>query len=193
MRRIYHRRFSTNTVPKWPLAQPMRFLGHNGEINTLPQPELDGVQGARRRTRCGPGAPSTSAPSAKAASDSANLDARRRAAGEIRRPMRDGDHDAARARGVPQPPRAGRDGRRWKSSTTTSPACRRRGTAPRCWLVHRRQAARRRSTATACAPRASSRPRTDLHRMSCRRLASSATSSPTRKTSWLRAASGRGR
>lgn len=27
---IYHRRFSTNTVPKWPLAQPMRFLGHNG-------------------------------------------------------------------------------------------------------------------------------------------------------------------
>ena len=32
---IYHRRFSTNTVPKWPLAQPMRFLGHNGEINTV--------------------------------------------------------------------------------------------------------------------------------------------------------------
>ncbi len=31
---IYHRRFSTNTLPKWPLAQPMRFLGHNGEINT---------------------------------------------------------------------------------------------------------------------------------------------------------------
>ncbi|CAD7701884.1 unnamed protein product [Ostreobium quekettii] len=32
---VYHRRFSTNTNPKWPLAQPMRFLGHNGEINTL--------------------------------------------------------------------------------------------------------------------------------------------------------------
>ncbi len=32
---IYHRRFSTNTQPKWPLAQPMRLLGHNGEINTL--------------------------------------------------------------------------------------------------------------------------------------------------------------
>lgn len=32
---IYHRRYSTNTTPKWPLAQPMRFLGHNGEINTL--------------------------------------------------------------------------------------------------------------------------------------------------------------
>lgn len=32
---VYHRRFSTNTVPKWFLAQPMRMLAHNGEINTL--------------------------------------------------------------------------------------------------------------------------------------------------------------
>ena len=32
---VYHRRFSTNTTPRWPLAQPMRVLGHNGEINTL--------------------------------------------------------------------------------------------------------------------------------------------------------------
>ncbi|GAB4287855.1 MAG: glutamate synthase-related protein [Oscillatoriaceae cyanobacterium] len=32
---LYHRRFSTNTMPKWPLAQPLRLLGHNGEINTL--------------------------------------------------------------------------------------------------------------------------------------------------------------
>ena len=32
---IYHRRFSTNTMPKWSLAQPMRFVAHNGEINTL--------------------------------------------------------------------------------------------------------------------------------------------------------------
>ena len=32
---IYHRRFSTNTMPRWPLAQPFRSLGHNGEINTL--------------------------------------------------------------------------------------------------------------------------------------------------------------
>ncbi|MBF2079002.1 MAG: glutamate synthase large subunit, partial [Synechococcales cyanobacterium T60_A2020_003] len=32
---IYHRRFSTNTMPKWPLAHPMRLLGHNGEINTV--------------------------------------------------------------------------------------------------------------------------------------------------------------
>ena len=31
---IYHRRFSTNTMPRWSLAQPMKILGHNGEINT---------------------------------------------------------------------------------------------------------------------------------------------------------------
>ena len=29
---IYHRRYSTNTTPKWPLAQPMRCLGHNGAL-----------------------------------------------------------------------------------------------------------------------------------------------------------------
>ncbi|HAB65590.1 MAG TPA: glutamate synthase large subunit, partial [Pseudomonas sp.] len=28
-------RFSTNTMPQWPLAQPFRFLAHNGEINTI--------------------------------------------------------------------------------------------------------------------------------------------------------------
>ncbi|MEL6912084.1 MAG: glutamate synthase subunit alpha, partial [Cyanobacteria bacterium J06598_4] len=32
---VYHRRFSTNTMPKWPFAQPMRILGHNGEIKKL--------------------------------------------------------------------------------------------------------------------------------------------------------------
>ncbi|WP_353292461.1 glutamate synthase large subunit [Synechococcus sp. M16CYN] len=32
---VYHRRFSTNTLPRWQLAQPMRLLSHNGEINTL--------------------------------------------------------------------------------------------------------------------------------------------------------------
>ena len=32
---IYHRRFLTNTNPRWPLAQLMRVVGHNGEINTL--------------------------------------------------------------------------------------------------------------------------------------------------------------
>ena len=32
---VYHQRYSTNTFPTWPLAQPVRFLGHNGEINTV--------------------------------------------------------------------------------------------------------------------------------------------------------------
>ncbi|MCW8092839.1 glutamate synthase large subunit [Alteromonas sp. ASW11-130] len=32
---IFHQRFSTNTLPRWPLAQPFRFLAHNGEINTI--------------------------------------------------------------------------------------------------------------------------------------------------------------
>ncbi|HNL24744.1 MAG TPA: glutamate synthase large subunit, partial [Pseudomonadales bacterium] len=31
----FHQRFSTNTLPKWPLAQPFRLLAHNGEINTI--------------------------------------------------------------------------------------------------------------------------------------------------------------
>ncbi|MEO7020013.1 MAG: glutamate synthase central domain-containing protein, partial [Ktedonobacteraceae bacterium] len=32
---IFHQRYSTNTFPSWSLAQPMRFLAHNGEINTI--------------------------------------------------------------------------------------------------------------------------------------------------------------
>lgn len=32
---LFHRRFSTNTVPRWPLAQPFRYLAHNSEINTI--------------------------------------------------------------------------------------------------------------------------------------------------------------
>ena len=32
---VFHQRYSTNTFPSWPLAQPMRLLAHNGEINTI--------------------------------------------------------------------------------------------------------------------------------------------------------------
>jgi glutamate synthase (NADPH/NADH) large chain len=32
---LVHQRFSTNTFPSWRLAQPFRYLCHNGEINTL--------------------------------------------------------------------------------------------------------------------------------------------------------------
>ena len=32
---LIHQRYSTNTLPTWSLAQPFRYLAHNGEINTL--------------------------------------------------------------------------------------------------------------------------------------------------------------
>lgn len=32
---LVHSRFSTNTFPKWKLAQPFRYIAHNGEINTV--------------------------------------------------------------------------------------------------------------------------------------------------------------
>jgi glutamate synthase (ferredoxin) len=32
---VFHQRYSTNTFPSWPNAQPFRMLSHNGEINTL--------------------------------------------------------------------------------------------------------------------------------------------------------------
>ena len=32
---VVHSRFSTNVLPRWDLAQPFRFIAHNGEINTV--------------------------------------------------------------------------------------------------------------------------------------------------------------
>jgi len=32
---VFHQRYSTNTFPSWPLAQPLRLLAHNGEVNTV--------------------------------------------------------------------------------------------------------------------------------------------------------------
>jgi len=32
---IFHQRYSTNTQPSWQLAQPFRYVAHNGEINTV--------------------------------------------------------------------------------------------------------------------------------------------------------------
>ncbi|WP_368496066.1 glutamate synthase large subunit [Herbiconiux sp. A18JL235] len=32
---LVHSRYSTNTFPSWPLAQPLRMMAHNGEINTV--------------------------------------------------------------------------------------------------------------------------------------------------------------
>ncbi len=53
---LVHSRYSTNTFPSWPLAQPLRMIAHNGEINTVQgnrnwmrarQSQLE-VRGARR-------------------------------------------------------------------------------------------------------------------------------------------------
>ncbi len=32
---LFHQRFSTNTLPRWSMAQPFRTLAHNGEINSI--------------------------------------------------------------------------------------------------------------------------------------------------------------
>src|SRR5918994_1864461 len=32
---LFHQRYSTNPLPTWAMAQPVRFLAHNGEINTI--------------------------------------------------------------------------------------------------------------------------------------------------------------
>ncbi|MEO9180216.1 MAG: glutamate synthase central domain-containing protein, partial [Acidimicrobiales bacterium] len=32
---VVHSRFSTNVLPRWDLAQPFRYIAHNGEINTI--------------------------------------------------------------------------------------------------------------------------------------------------------------
>jgi glutamate synthase domain-containing protein 2/glutamate synthase domain-containing protein 1/glutamate synthase domain-containing protein 3 len=32
---LFHQRYSTNTLPTWAMAQPFRYIAHNGEINTI--------------------------------------------------------------------------------------------------------------------------------------------------------------
>ena len=57
---LFHQRFSTNTLPSWPMTQPFRLLAHNGEINT--------VSGNRNWLRA------EGTPLAEGTSDSASLD-----------------------------------------------------------------------------------------------------------------------
>ncbi|MCX5704734.1 MAG: glutamate synthase large subunit [Candidatus Omnitrophica bacterium] len=44
---LVHSRYSTNTFPTWELAQPFRFLAHNGEINTI-RGNINGVSARER-------------------------------------------------------------------------------------------------------------------------------------------------
>jgi glutamate synthase (ferredoxin) len=72
---LFHQRYSTNTLPTWAMAQPFRFIAHNGEINT--------IQGNRNwmvaRTpslsfESGAGSPELSPVISLTGSDSASLD-----------------------------------------------------------------------------------------------------------------------
>ena len=47
---LVHSRYSTNTFPSWPLAQPFRMIAHNGEINTV-QGNRNWMQADRKSTR----------------------------------------------------------------------------------------------------------------------------------------------
>ena len=51
---VFHQRYSTNTQPSWALAQPFRFVAHNGEINTISgNRRWLQARGARLRLRLG--------------------------------------------------------------------------------------------------------------------------------------------
>ena len=48
---LVHQRYSTNTFPSWRLAQPFRYLAHNGEINTL-QGNRNQMQAREKELAC---------------------------------------------------------------------------------------------------------------------------------------------
>ena len=53
---LVHQRFSTHTFPSWRLAQPFRYLCHNGEINTL-RGNINGMLARRQPPHPGPQRP----------------------------------------------------------------------------------------------------------------------------------------
>jgi glutamate synthase (NADPH/NADH) large chain len=154
-----HSRYSTNTFPSWPLAQPFRMIAHNGEINT--------VQGNRNWMRARqsqlesellgdlrPLFPIVS----EGASDSASFD-------EVVELLTLGGRSLPHAI-MMMVPEAGRT-----RSTSTRPAARStsstrcswsRGTAPPRWSSPTARSSARRSTATGCVPDGSSSPTTGL-------------------------------
>jgi len=72
---LVHSRFSTNTFPSWKLAQPLRMIAHNGEINTVQGNRnwMSAREGALRSTLLGDLAPLMPVCSASA-SDTASFD-----------------------------------------------------------------------------------------------------------------------
>ena len=168
---VLHRRFSTNTAPKWSLAQPMRLLAHNGEINTLAgnlawmrarEPELAAPVWGARMPELLPAVHGDS-------SDSGALDKL------VELLVRSGrspleallmtmpaayEHDAAAAAaaGTRTTPASRPPTRASLTSTTTTPACSRRGTGRRWWRSPTAATSARASTGTACARRATRAP-----------------------------------
>jgi glutamate synthase domain-containing protein 2/glutamate synthase domain-containing protein 1/glutamate synthase domain-containing protein 3 len=70
---VFHQRYSTNTQPSWSLAQPFRFVAHNGEINTISSNRRwFQARGASLRTKLG--LPETTQLLQPGMSDSASLD-----------------------------------------------------------------------------------------------------------------------
>lgn len=65
---MFHRRFSTNTLPSWDKVQPFRLIAHNGEINTI-----EGNRAAAASRELALGLPNDQILTKVGASDSGNL------------------------------------------------------------------------------------------------------------------------
>jgi glutamate synthase (ferredoxin) len=48
---VFHQRYSTNTQPSWTMAQPFRYVAHNGEINTI-SANRRWMRARERKVRC---------------------------------------------------------------------------------------------------------------------------------------------
>ncbi|MGC1371003.1 MAG: glutamate synthase large subunit [Candidatus Sulfotelmatobacter sp.] len=70
---IFHQRYSTNTQPSWRLAQPFRFIAHNGEINTISS-NRRWFQARAATLRCKIGLPESAQLLQPGMSDSASFD-----------------------------------------------------------------------------------------------------------------------
>ena len=175
---LVHSRFSTNTFPSWPLAQPFRMIAHNGEINT--------VRGNRNWMAAREGTLASEQLGDLDAA-AARLYARRLGLGQLRRGARAaapvgplaaarGDDDDPGGVGEPRPdgPRAARV---LRVPLDAHGAVGRPGGDD----VHRRHAHRRRCrTATACVPAGTGSPRTGS---SCARPRPACSTSTPRRSS----------
>lgn len=148
---VFHQRFSTNTLPRWELAQPFRLLAHNGEINTI-RGNRNWTR-ARRRLLASPvlaELENLDPPVSLHGSDSCSLD-------NMLELLVAGGMPLPQAVRICIPPPG-------RLPTTSTPICvpstsfsastRRAGTAPPAWCSMTAASWSARSTATACGRRA---------------------------------------